>query len=141
MKFSQQYIDFAGAELTHLFPGRHALIVHVGSSYISGSGNDLDLVLLLDEVEGLQDFEEDHDVRALIDGGYTPTGATSGKDDDFVTLRKGDVNVMLTYSHQFCGEFARAAEVCKYVTLLGCELSKESRIKIHRIIMNGEGVD
>ena len=115
----------------------------VGSMYIHGEGKDYDYVVC---VPGREVARE-----ALVDDlGFTATGDGSGEDDEFWTFRKGEINVMLTEDTQFRSDFERAAEVCKYVAGLfpelevdgtpfrGDGLTKAHRIKIHRIIMNGE---
>lgn len=114
-------------------------IAQVGSTYISGEGNDLDLVVLCSCV-GRTSGEILSD---LAEHGYRDTGDSSGVDDEFITFRKADVNLMVTFDPSFMAEFQVACEVCKYVHKLfgmgAAKMAKEDRIKIHRIIMNGEG--
>lgn len=115
----------------------------VGTMHTHGAGNDYDYLV---QVPDAQD-----DTVNFADDGFTATGEPSGTEDDFITFRKGDINIMLTDSPSFALEFKRAAEVTKYVNglLLSADpsdlrdgllagLNKEQRIRIHRIIMNGE---
>lgn len=115
-------------------------IAHVGSTYISGEGSDLDLVVYI----RAQVIRQSDAVFELYEWGYIKTGHGSGEDDEFTTLRKGDVNLMVTSDRDFMVGFEQAAEVCKYVTQELAPffphgvLTKAQRIKIHRILMNGE---
>lgn len=127
------------------FPTEDVDVALVGTMYTHGEGNDYDYVVLVPNV-----------ARATVDfneSGYRYTGAESGDEDEFHTFRRGDVNIMLTDSLSFFTQFKVAAEVTKYTQRLlaevqnhvddgfKCALSKEQRIKIHRIIMNEEEVD
>ena len=116
-------------------------LVHVtlvGTMFTHGEGNDYDYVVKVPDAKG--------DSPVFDDAGFTTTGDPSGTEDDFITFRKGDINIMLTDSASFALDFKRAAEVCKYVQGLLTRdhpldrgsLTKEERIRIHRIIMNGE---
>lgn len=107
---------------------------HVGSSYIAGRGKDLDLVLWVMDL----DFNKARE--CVYAAGFEYTGQDSGTEDDFDTYQRGDVNLMLARTHEWAQEFATAAEVCKYLHNTGALRidDKEGRIKIHRIIMNGE---
>jgi len=144
--FSQEEIDEAKSEVRAMFGDEVCEVSQVGSTYISGAGEDLDLVVRLRErgFKGwdLLDAIEGH--GAILDQhGYISTGQDSGNEDDFATYRKGDVNLMVTYDVGFIAQFEQAAEVCKYVHGLlfkthGHGLDKVHRIKIHRIIMNEE---
>lgn len=123
------------------FPAEDVEVALVGTMFTHDEGNDYDYVVLVPDVARAEaDFKE---------SGYRYTGAESGDEDEFHTFRKGDVNIMLTESLSFFTQFKVAAQVTRYVqNLLGrfeadtpsghAELSKEQRVKIHRIIMNEE---
>jgi hypothetical protein len=115
----------------------------VGTQYTHGEGNDYDYVVLVSDRAVAQ--------ADLHDAGFIITGQESGNEDDFTTLRRGAINVMLTEEDEFLREFKVAAEVCKYVQqqmlaldpsdIREMQLNKVQRIKLHRIIMNGEVVE
>jgi hypothetical protein len=115
----------------------------VGTMYTHGEGDDFDYVVYIPG--DTADFLRAE--LALMAMGYTATGKDSGDEDEFNTYRRGDVNIMLTNSPQFLADFLVAAEVVKYVVGMMCErtevgerlpVTKEQRIKLHRLIMNGE---
>lgn len=102
----------------------------VGSMYIHGEGNDMDIVVLVrDNLEAM---------HMLKLSGYQYTGQDSGEEDDFNTYRKGDVNVMTFSDPDLFRRFSDAAEICKQLAVWCVPLSKGMRIKIHRILMNKE---
>lgn len=103
---------------------------HVGSSFINGKGVDLDLVVKVKDAQHAQDL--------LMDAGYILSSTGSGSGDKFCCFRKGDVNVMITESQDWYELFVKAALVCRAVTLQGIQLSKEGRIAVHRVLMDGE---
>lgn len=141
MKFdkelSDQYLRAAMVD-SGFEPDVEAQAVLVGTMYTHGEGNDFDYVVLVPDVSKAWYHYEI--------AGYKKTGADSGEEDDFYTFRKADVNIMLTADLDFFLNFGRAAEVTKYVNSLLTgghpldrgQLTKEERIRIHRIIMNGE---
>lgn len=142
--FSQMEVAGAIADVHTMFGDEVVEVIHVGSTYISRyGGDDLDFVVRLKESNGgaidwtLDCTESAQSVLARC--GYVSTGHDSGVEDQFNTYRKGDVNLIVTFDQKFANQFAQAAEVCKYLTVrLGLVLTKAQRIKIHRIIMNGE---
>lgn len=106
----------------------------VGTMFINGEGNDYDYVVYEPEDRPAGPMIED-----LMGHGFTRTSPESYNDSQFLTMRKGDVNLMLTRDPEFHKGFVAAARVCKYMQDGGfVELNREQRVKIHRIIMNGE---
>lgn len=127
MKFSQAEIDAdekVVAEIAHA-----AQTAIVGSVYILGEGNDLDVLVRAEDANDAMDRLETE--------GYRPTGNPSGEEDDFLTLRKGHINVIVTQSQEFFDNFLEAAEVCKLLKLT----SKQDRIAVHRVLMDGESAE
>lgn len=99
----------------------------VGSTYIVGEGKDIDLLA----------FAEDRDAieTALQVRGYVREGGESynPQEDEFVSMRKDEFNVILTSDREFFASWVQAAEVCKYLKLA----DKEQRVMVHRIIVDG----
>lgn len=135
--FTQEQVEAAKQELRSVFGDRINDISHVGSTYISGSGNDLDIVVWVEPEYGKVGWGAADDCELLRNAGYHSTGHDSGEADDFMTFRKGDVNVMLTHDREFIVGFAQAAEVCKYVNAMLFREHGHGLEKVHRI-MNAE---
>lgn len=127
MKFTTNDVATATMELQQALPG--AVIHWVGSSYIQGEGQDLDLVMLTPTGFG------GPEVMSL---GYSWTGVDSGEEDEFKTYRKGHVNLITTDDPDFLEQFKRSAEVCRFLYESYGLGDKTLRIAIHRLIMNGE---
>lgn len=126
--------------LAALYP-RGIKLSLVGSMSIDQEGNDYDYVVLVPD-GALRSSVADLEAHGFKLG--CPTEGGSGSEDGWLALRKGKANVMLTDDEQFYFEFITSTRVCQYVTHLFAAtaekayLSREERIKIHRIIMNGE---
>lgn len=107
----------------------HRLPVHmeaslVGSTYILGEGNDVDIMWLV------SDYQEA--TRLLIKDGYEYD--KDYEDDRFASLRKGEVNVIVTAEGLRYRNTLIAAEVCKYLKVW----ERDDRIAVHRIIRDGK---
>lgn len=117
----------------------------VGTMFINGEGNDYDYVVFEPEGRQLDHMADDLEARGFKRSS-PESKEESGNEDGWVALRKGKANVMLTTDPEFFEQFKAAARVCKYVQGLASNgeismfdpLTREQRIKIHRIIMNGE---
>lgn len=129
MKFSGLQITQAEGELVKALGPCYKTSDLVGSTYILGEGQDMDFAVLVSCIaDGME---------ALDLAGYKYTGGCSGEEDDFFTLRKGDVNVILTADEDFFDNFMSASEICKALQLT----SKWQRVAVHRIIMNDEDAE
>lgn len=134
---AKHQLDILAALQPH--PGQIAL---VGSMAIDHKGNDYDYVVMV--AEGTMR----ESIKSLGAHGFrlsSPEEGGSGSDDGWLALRKEKANVMLTDDEQFYQDFIVSTRVCQYVSrlLADCNsntppLTREQRIKIHRIIMNGE---
>lgn len=104
----------------------------VGSTYICGAGEDLDVLVRVDDLNCAIELLPDYD-REGEDGEYP-------EDDHWVSLRKDNLNLLLTDSHDLYMKWLTAAEVCKYLhQRQGTPYSpKDERIAVHRIIMDGD---
>lgn len=96
----------------------------VGSTYILGEGNDVDIMWLV------SDYQEA--TRLLIKDGYEYD--KDYEDDRFASLRKGEVNVIVTAEEERYRNTLIAAEVCKYLKVA----ERDDRIAVHRIIRDGK---
>lgn len=115
-------------------------IALVGSMAIDHEGNDYDYVVL---VAGDTMGES---IKSLKAHGFRLSSfeeGGSGSDDGWLAFRKEKANVMLTDDEQFYQDFIVSTRVCQYVSRLLADsstsrLDRDERIKLHRIIMNGE---
>lgn len=98
----------------------------VGSSYILGSGEDIDCLLL---VSNLQSATESAQLC-----GYEKEGGESYDTSTFYSLRKGDLNILLTEDLSFYSGFKASADVCRFLKVA----NKPDRIAVHRRLMDGE---
>lgn len=115
------------------FDTKYAEAALVGSAYTMGAGQDIDLLLLVDN----------KDVSRFT---LTCKGAEVGGSSDplamqdcWESMRLGKLNILLCDDEEFFEKWKTAAEVCKYLKL-GI---KQQRVDVHRIIMDGltaEGV-
>lgn len=131
MIFTPQQVKEAIDYISNVLPG--STTAHVGSSYITGDGADLDLVVLV-KIKGSTEHDQ------LIKAGFRWTGRDEYDDDQFATFRQDHINVMLTDSREFFAKFQEAAEVCKFLHQQYGFGDKTTRIAIHRILMNEESV-
>lgn len=99
----------------------------VGSTYILGAGKDIDVLVLC---------ENKHDtlnVSGVVNSGWALETDEKYEGSEFFSIRKGDVNLLLTDDEEFFDGFAMAAEVCKYLKLA----DRAQRVAVHRIIRDG----
>lgn len=107
---------------------RHAL---VGSQYIVGEGRDCDIVVLVD-------YRDDF-AYELLDGDYKAEDHQRFYEQledssDFLSIRHGPINLLVTNCGQFFDNFKLAAEVCKAARIA----DRPTRVKIHKIVLYGE---
>lgn len=106
-------------------PGSIAVSM-VGSTYVLGSGNDIDYVALVPSVEDA--------VEALLDDDWVLGSSDEYPTDAFKSLRRGKLNLMVTDSELFYKDYVLSSEVCKVLQLK----DKLDRIRVHRVIMDCE---
>ena len=103
----------------------------VGSTYIYGGGNDIDILVLLDRAIPLCP-----DVDALRLPGWEYGGSTPKSGDKWCSWKQGIINILVTADQTYFNDWVTAAEVCKYLFLKrGIVLDKPERIAVHEIIM------
>lgn len=94
----------------------------VGSTFILGKGADVDVLLLVSSTLNA--------LHKVQNAGYAPDCTTHYAGADFHSLRKGDVNLILTESGSYFRGFVKAAKVCKLLKVA----DKPMRIAIHDLI-------
>jgi len=109
----------------------------VGSTYILGSGNDLDYLFLVDSLA---------DSSFLRNRGYTLEAEQYDNTNKFLSWRNGNTNVLVTPCIDFFIDFLSAAEVCKYLRNKSSEgealmMERDVRVAVHRIVRDGLGWD
>ena len=101
----------------------------VGSTYIYGGGNDIDILVLLDNTDG--------SVDELRLPGWEYGGSTPKSGDKWCSWKRWDINLLVTADQTYFNDWITAAEVCKYLFLKrGIVLDKPDRISVHAIIMD-----
>ena len=103
------------------------IMEHTGSTYVcdpAPEGTDIDFIIATDS-----DLKHD-----LIDEGFTYERENDGYTSDFISLRKGRLNLILSYSVGFAEKHVLARDVCKYCNIL----DKNQRIAIFHAIQLGE---
>jgi hypothetical protein len=101
----------------------------VGSTYIHGQGNDIDILVLLDSTGG--------SVDELRLPGWVYGGSTPKSGDKWCSWKQGDINLLVTADQTYFNAWVTATEVCKYLFLKrGIVLDKPERIAVHAIIMD-----
>jgi len=101
----------------------------VGSTYIYGGGNDIDILVLLDSTGG--------SIEELRLPSWEYGGSTPKSGDKWCSWKQGDINLLVTEDQTYFNAWVTAAEVCKYLFLKrGVVLDKPDRIAVHAIIMD-----
>lgn len=114
--------------LVPFVPGSLA-VSPVGSAYVLGEGNDADYVALVTYL--------DRTVEYLVARGWILGSSDTYPTDTFKSLRCGDYNVMVTADLATYEGYVLASEVCKVLQLK----EKSDRIRVHRVIMDGENAE
>lgn len=97
----------------------------VGSTYIMNRrGMDIDVICYAD---GYVPFEQ---IPGFVCQDHNP----DYPEDEMVSYRYSDINLLMVTTKEYFNLWIRSAEVCKF---LQAE-DKDLRVKIHRIIMDGE---
>jgi len=107
-------------------------VIPIGSWHAFGEGRDIDYVLWnMSPVENIHDS-----VAALMDLGFeiTTEGGYEIDEDEFVCMRKDDINLMVTHDQEFAENSALAFRIVQALDLR----EKADRIKVHRIIVDGK---
>ena len=101
----------------------------VGSTYIYGEGNDIDILILLDSTGG--------SIEELRLPGWEYGGSTPKSGDKWCSWKQGHINLLVTGDETYFNAWVTAAEVCKYLFLKrSIVLDKPERIAVHAIIMD-----
>lgn len=106
----------------------------VGSTLHNGKGNDVDVLL---HVSG-----KDRIIKSLVDDGWKNESEGSNYPDGFSSLRKGNINLILSSNKGFYDRMSRAAEVVKAVVEhTGIEINRALVCNIYSMILYGEWVE
>lgn len=133
MKHDADVIKAANESVKHALGPYYKTSDLVGSLYIIGEGNDIDIIALVSD-------KTEARCAARVNG-FRYTGEDSGEEDDFDTFRKGDINLMITENSEFHANFLQASEVCRFL-FEQCGISdRATRVAVHRIIMHEESVE
>ena len=99
--------------------------------YIVGEGQDID-VLVLVQVLG------NNDIHALEIEGWEYGGSIPGEGwgDNWISLKKKDINLLVTSDKEYYDKWITSAEVCKYLQDSGVILTKQQRVSVHSVIMD-----
>lgn len=128
--YCEPLVDYLGAE-------KFAM---VGSTYILGIGNDIDLLFKVSDLSEAASF--------LHRKGWDSQTEEYDKDNQFMSFKGPDkINILITTEDAFFVDFCRAAEVCRYlaeIERLGCSATMDSRaarVAVHKIIRDGAAWD
>lgn len=101
----------------------------VGSTYIMGQGKDIDMLFKVESLSEASEF-----LRRK--GWDAESEAYELSNQQFMSFRAGNVNVLVTHDDEFFGGFLGAAEVCKYLRLRGyLDIGqRDVRVAIHAIV-------
>jgi hypothetical protein len=109
----------------------HVRVYGIGSYHAFGDGKDVDYVV------GIVD---DADKQDLLDLGFVETSPDADPElesgtagDHFFTMRRDDVNLIVTKDPQFFDDSIKAFHVVKKLALT----SKADRIAVHQIVVDG----
>ena len=102
----------------------------VGSTYICGYGQDVDVLLQVSNIDCALDL-----LRG--EGFEVDETAEYGDRDEFVSAKNGPINALLVSSDAFYLKWLQAAEVCRAVYLKQGFIDKPTRVAIHQVIMDG----
>lgn len=101
----------------------------VGSTYALGAGKDIDILAEVPNQEGFAGL--------LTQEGWTREGLEGYPVGDFISCRKGEVNVLLVADRNYYDRFALAAEVCKVLHLQ----SRDDRVKVHKVVRDRKSAE
>lgn len=100
---------------------------HVGSTYTCSPApidTDIDvLMLVVDQIDFV--------THCMLDG-YRADSTYVNLLSRFISVRKGNINIIVTQDNEFFNRFSLAADLCKKLNLL----DKELRILVHETIIN-----
>lgn len=104
-----------------------------GSANIVGKGQDFDVVLLVQDIYnvGMQ--------LSLILDGWKKLGAEESYGDDgmFISYRKGNLNIITCDNPEYFEQWRIAKTVCKHLHEKFGLSTKEVRVAMHQIIVDG----
>lgn len=102
----------------------------VGSISINGYGNDLDILIHVDQ-QYLNKL-----LNYLFREGFKLEGGDGYPPDKFESFRNGRINVIVTTDEPFFVSWIRSVEVCNFFVSKCGPINKDDRIMIHKLIMD-----
>lgn len=104
-----------------------------GSAVINGEGNDLDVVMLVDYLPGsVKHLELSYDGWELCgDESYESKGM-------FVAYRKGNLNIILCADSEYYSRWEVARRLCSALRANFGLATRDVRVLVHQIIVDGE---
>lgn len=139
MRTTQADVDSYVEQLRPTLASKGLSIQHhawVGSTYINGEGNDIDIVVHVvaapysPGIHGICWSEV-----GLVYGGSEPNGC----DDNWVSTKDAcGYNIIFVTDPDYYAKWVTAAEVCRQLCLWCVPLDKAMRVKLHAIIMDEE---
>lgn len=117
--------------VSNLYPGCPVRLV--GSTFIKGEGNDIDILV---QVKDLDKAES-----VAIQAGYRKDGGSCCEFETWSSLKLGKVNLLLCHDPEYYDRWVMAAEACQFLHKRGVTLSTGDVHGVHAIIMDGTEVD
>jgi len=108
----------------------------VGSSFICGEGKDSDILILVPFIDS-NDWQQVY-VDYFESKGYKVDGNLL-YGGEFVSMKNGRINILLTEYPIFFDRWVAAAHVCRYIDDLmpKGKMSRKVRVDVHQIIVDG----
>lgn len=106
-----------------------------GSTAINGVGNDLDVIIYQGADLGtVVDLLEGSTWELLGEESYNSEG-------DFVAFRKGNLNIIVCNNTAYYRDWLVAMDVCCYLAVHHGLTTRDVRVAIHKMIVDGEAVE
>lgn len=110
----------------------------VGSTYINGSGTDIDVLVL---VETHQKGVSANEWLIGKEFGWAYGGSEAMGNDQWASWKCGDTNLLVTSDPAYYSAWLTAAETCRALVLLGVPMTKQLRIAVHEVVMGGTSAE
>lgn len=105
----------------------------VGSTHIHGTGNDIDMLVLVDRPSHSQSLVIRFNHPDWKYGGSTPKSG-----DQWCSWKNGEINLLLTDNPVYFAAWVAAADVCRLLAMRGIlkPEDKNMRVAVHRVVMD-----
>lgn len=103
----------------------------IGSALYMAHAADVDFIVLVND-DAIKYAQE------LVETGWARCcGDYDNRDMSWTSIRRGNVNLMITHDSAFYGRYERAMQVCKYLQLT----NKGDRVAVCQIVRDGRLAD